>query len=379
MKTVGVDIAAGAVRVAVIDGLDSRGLAIVSRIGMVPYREGVVEQGRIKNKVVVAQALIAALRQAKAPRYGFVLGYAAPEVAVTRIPMHSVIKPEERVRTIRTSGTAIAPALLLADSIIDTNFVSTATNAEGQSFDTLVVAAALKSEVAELVSLMELARCEPRAIDLSAAALMRALVRTPVNSTDVHTVIDIGATKTTIVTRQGPHLLSVRVIPMGGANVTRAIMAATDDTFDQAEKRKMFLRLANSGESGPVALPSSYGAVEAEILDENPESRLDESVNNVVADLIEQIAGSIENDAGGYGSAFTQGVVLSGLTAQIPGLKERIYQRLGVPVQLGRPWATIEVSKANAQYIVGGPDNPRPLLDLTTAIGLALWRKEGSA
>jgi type IV pilus assembly protein PilM len=378
MKTVGVDIAAGAVRVAVVNGIDSRGFAVVSRIGMVPYRDGVVEGGHVRQPVVVAQALVAALRQAGAPRYGFILGYAAPEVATTRISMPSAIKPEERVTTIRTSNIQIAPTLPLEDSIIDANYVRTLTTAEGVSIDTLVVAAAQRSEVDALKSLMSLARCEPRAIDLSAAALMRALVRTPSTSVEVHTVIDIGATKTTVATRQGPHLRSVRVIPVGGLNITRAIMAATSDTADQAEKRKTFMRLSNAAEPEPVSLPLAYGTDKPEAVTVDNETRMDEAVNNVVNDLIEQIAASIENDASGFGNQFTQGVVLSGLTAQIPGLKERINQRLGVQVQLGRPWARIEPSRANAQYLVGGPDNPRPLLDLSTAIGLALWRKGGA-
>ena len=373
---VGVDISASAVRVAVVKEIDERGFAVVSRIGIVPLREGMVVNGRVRNPVVVAQALLQALKEAGAPRYGFVLGYAAPDVAATRVALPSAVKANERVTTLLTLDRQISPTLPLADSVIHTNLVRTDVTAEGQSIDSLIVVAALREEVDALRKLMVLAKCQPRAIDLSASALMRALVRTQADNAEVHTVIDIGATKTTVATRQGTHLRSVRVLTIGGTNISRAIMISTGDTPEQAEKRKMVMRLSTATEEMPVRLPSPYGTVaESSAGSMDNESKLDEAVNLVVNDLAEQIAASIENDASNYGNSLTQGIVLSGLTAQMPGLKERISQRLGVPVQLGRPWARIEPTKANAKYLVGGPDNPRPLLELSTAIGLALWRE----
>lgn len=378
MKAVGVDIAASGVRVAVVSGLDERSHAVVSRIGIVPYRPGAFEAGHVRKPVIVAQALIEALKAAGVPRYGFILGYSAPEVATTRRVVPAILKPEERVKAIRTSGRDITPALPLGDAVLDANKIETLITSEGQSVASLVVAAALNTEVDSLRNLMKLARCEPRALDLSAAATMRALVRTPSTSNEVHTVVDIGATKTTVITRQGPHLRSVRVITVGGDNITRAIMSATDDTNEEAERRKTLMRLSNTIEKQAVTVPSTYGAVVSAAPTIDNESRIDEAVNGVVNDLIEQIAAAIETDSYSFGTTTTQGVVLSGLTAQLPGLKERVSQRLGVQVQLGRPWARIEAVKANAAYLVGGPNSPRPLLDLTTAIGLALWHRETS-
>ncbi len=379
MKTVGVDIAATAVRVAVVDGIDADGRARVVGIGMVPYREGVVDAGHINTPVVAAQALVAALKQAGAPRYGFIAGFGAPEVATTRISIPSGVKPSERISMLRTTDTQISPTLPLADAILDTNFVRTTTTIDGQQQDSLVVAAADHSQVELVKSLMTIARCEPRALDLTAAGLMRALVRTPRNNTEVHAMVDIGASKTTIATRQGPHLRSVRVLPVGGQSLTRAIMAATNDDLEHAERRKMDIRLTNTAAAAPVELPPTtlYGTVVAATSPQQAiESRLDEAVNTIINDLIEQIAATLENEGGAYGAGLTQAVVLSGLTALIPGLKERLIQRLGLQVQLGRPWAKIISSKSTAPYLVGDPDTPRPLLDLTTAIGLALWRKE---
>jgi type IV pilus assembly protein PilM len=376
MRTVGVDIGAEAVRVAVVDGVDKRGRAIVSRIGMVSYRNDVVVGGHVQNKIVAAEALVLALRQARAPRYGFILGYGSAEVATTQYPLSSAIKTAERVTTLRTNKITIAPSLQIEDATLDTNLIRTITNAEGVSSNLLAVVAARTTEVEDLKALMVIARCEPRALDLSAAGLMRALVRVNPDDTDVATIIDIGATKTTISTRQGPHLRSVRVIPKGGADITRAIMGATQETFEQADRRKTLIRLSNAAVAPAVALLNTYGTDHVEKPEEDVETRMDEAVNNVVSDLINRIANTIENDASAVGAARTQAIILSGLTSQIPGLKERISQRIGLEVQLARPWAEIAPSKANEKYLVGGARNPRPLLDLSTAIGLALWKKD---
>jgi Tfp pilus assembly PilM family ATPase len=161
---------------------------------------------------------------------------------------------------------------------------------------------------------------------------------------------------------------------VGGSSFTRAIMGVTGDTKQEAEARQKIISLVERPVSGPVEVGSGYGSTGA--LQEAESSRqtvLDESASRVADDLVEQIASSIENDASNYGNSFTQGVVLSGATAQIPGLRERLSQRLGVPVQLGRPWATLERNRSNLLYLRDGQEDPKMMMELTTAIGLALW------
>ena len=373
--TVGVDIGATEIRVVAVRGVDPDGRAAVSRIGRAPLREGVVSGGHIRNHVQAAQALVRALKMAGVPRYGFVLGLSAPEMAVNRLSLPGAIGPAERLSTIRTMGYQVAPNLLVEESVLDVNEIRTEVTGDGRELVTLSVVAVARDQVESLQRLMILAGCQPRAIDLSAAGLMRALVRTPSNDEMVHTVVDIGATKTTVATRQGLHLRSVRVLPIGGAAITRAIMSQTNESFEEAEKRKFLLSLGVASTSLPVILQSAYGAdtMEPAAAAGPSDTLLDEALETVIEDLVNQIALSIENDATNYGNTFTQGVVLAGPTAQIPGLRDRVHQRLGVGVQLGHPWARFEKTRHNLPYLQGGADNPRPLMGLSTAIGLALW------
>lgn len=375
-KQVGVDIGSTNVRVVEVRGLDSRGYAVVTRVGYAPMRENAIVGGRIRNAVAVSQAVIRALKQAGVAPYGFVAGFSAPEAAVARMTLPSALKGDERIKTLRTMDRQVSAALRLEDSVIALNEIRRFSTAEGMSMTAVVVAAAAREEVEQLRQVFKLAKCTPRALDLAGAANMRALVRTIPEGNEVHTIVDIGATKTSIATRQGPHLRSLRQVAAGGSSFTRAIMGVTGDTRQEAEARQKIVSLVERPVSGPVEVVTGYGST-GKIRDEDSEKQniFDESVSRVADDLVEQIASSIENDASNYGNSFTQGVVLCGATAQIPGLRERLSQRLGVPVQLGRPWATLERNRSNLLYLRDGQEDPRMMMELTTAIGLALWRQ----
>ena len=376
--TVGVDIGATSIRVVAVRGIDSKGYAAVTRVGVAPLREGTIVAGKIKNQIQAAQALVRALEMAGVPRYGFVVGYGGSDMAVTRRQLPASVKPEEYVHAIRTMDMPITPNLTLDESVLCVNPVRTLTSAAGQSVTQLVVSVIKKEEIEDLQKLMLLAGCQPRAIDLSAAGLLRALVRAKTDSNEVATIIDIGETKITVATRQGVHLRSVRVVPGGGSLLTRAIMSQTGETYEEATNRRQILQLGTGVTDMPVALNTAYGEVtppSSTLSDSHPDNALAEAVERSVTDLIEQIASSIENDASAFGNTLTQGLTITGLSSQIPGLKDRIHQRLGVNVLIGRPWARLENTTNNQPLVAqGGTENPKPLLGLSTAIGLALWK-----
>jgi len=371
---VGVEISSTAVRVARVRGVDSEGFAAVSAIGIAPLREGAVIAGKIKNHLVVSQALDRALEIAGARRYDFIIGFNAPDLAVGRLALPHEIKPEERVLALRTNDRQISPTLSLAQSVLSTNEVTVDMTGDGRAMTQLVVAAVLREELESFQRMIALAGCQPRAIDLSAAGLMRALVRARTDSSEVVTIVDIGETSTTIITRQGLHLRSVRVLTTGGRAITRAIMTETGEDQEAATKRRQLLQLGTESTDLPIVVAAPYGST-ADAPSRAPGSTLlEEGVEKAVDQLLDQVATSIENDATNYGNTFTNGITLTGLTAQIPGLKNRLNQRLGVPVQLGRPWARLEKNRQNLPYLQDHETTANTLSEMSTAIGLALWK-----
>ncbi len=375
MKQVGVDIGTTAVRVVELNGMDVRGNAIISKVGFAPLREGALAAGKVRNHVAVARALAIALKQAGVPPYGFIAGYSAADVAVTRMQLPAALEGDERVRTLRTMEKQVSSALPLDQSVVSMNEIRKFASGNGAQMAAVVVAQASRDEVESWRKVFRLAKCQPRALDLVGAADMRALVRVGPDGQEVHTVVDIGATKTSVATRQGTHLRSIRQIAVGGAAFTRAIMQVTGDSHEMAEARQKVISLTAQREVS-VEESAGYGSTVASAVSKPKETLLDEAINAVADDLIEQIAASIENDASAYGNTLTQAVVLCGASAQIGGLRNRLAGRLGVPVQLGRPWAVLERNRANILLLREGKEDPRMMMELTTAVGLALWKEQ---
>lgn len=369
-RMVGVDIGATAVRAVEVAGVDSNGFAIVTRLAIVPLEAGSVVAGRIRNPKNVSTALLAALREAKLPRYGVVLGLSSPDTAIAHLPLPAVIRVDEREGAIRSLDRPIAPTFSLDDSAIATQTVRIDTSPDGTQTQLVAVAAALQSEVEMIRQVCRLARVTPRALDLAGAATVRALTRLDPSSNEVATVVDVGASKTTVATRAGMHLRSLRVTAGAGSDLTRSIAAITGEDFETAERRKIAYRLKTSTQQ---TQGFSYGFDEDDP-SSNAVSPMDKAVSAAVDALVDSIAQAIETDAANRGS-YTQGVTLCGGTALLRGLKDRVQQRVGVPVQIGRPWAEIERSSRNAAYFTEGVADPRVLLSIATATGLALWKE----
>lgn len=371
-RLVGVDVGSTAVRAVEVAGVDSDGFAVISKIGISLLPDGAVVAGRIRSPKDVAIALTRALREAGVPRQGFILGLTSPDVAVTTMAFPVSVRQSERDGAIRALGRAVSPTFGMEESSLATYLIGASGDANGMS--TIGVAAALAEDVAMLRAACDTARCAPRAIDLSGAALLRALTRVNPLTGEIGSIVDIGATKITVATRQGMYLRSLRTTVGAGSDLTRAIAGVTHETFAEAEERKYAMRLSSGGvRTGGAS--AGYGAEDGlSVLSQEGTSIVDMTLSSAVDVLVDTIAQSVETDAGNFGS-LTQGVSLCGGTALLRGVKDRLQLRLGVPVSIGRPWADIERSRKNARFFVEGRPDPRVLLSLAAATGLALWKE----
>lgn len=372
-RLVGVDLGASMVRVAEVAGVDSDGFAVVSKVGLAPMPDGAIHGGRVRNPKDVSVALVKALRDAGVPRQGFILGLSSPDVALTTMAFPASVRPEERQTAILAMGRPISPTVALDESALATYMIGqTADDAEGNAMRTIGVAAVLEEDLESLRQVCDLARCAPRAVDLSGAALLRSLMRVNPVAGEVGTVVDIGAGKITVATRQGMLLRSLRTTVGGGSDVTRALASAMRAEFDEAEEAKMGMRLQNQAAAAQES--SIYGADDSSSSSGVSLTPADIAFSSAVDMLVDTIAQSVETDAANHGS-MTQGVSLCGGTALVRGVKDRLQRRLGLPVSIARPWADLERSKRNASYFVSGRADPKLLLMLSTAVGLALWKE----
>ena len=120
-ELVGVDIGTSAVRVASVAGVDNRGMAIVTRLGISPMPEGAIVGGRIRSPQDVSIAMIRALKEANCKKYGFILGIESPDVAISSILLPATLNVEERGMTIKTMGKSVSPTFPIEDSCVSTH------------------------------------------------------------------------------------------------------------------------------------------------------------------------------------------------------------------------------------------------------------------
>lgn len=380
LPAVGVDIGSGSVRAVRVSKVDKDGFAVIDRFGIAQIASDAVETGHIKKPQMVATALLKALQAAGSSK-NVVVGINVPEQVVARLALPSAIKHDERADSIRATSPQLGATLQLSDAELDLNFVRQENAPDGRTMAAVIAAGVHQEQLQKTLEVCRLANVTPRAVDLTAAGTLRSLVRDLPTSTDVAAVVDVGATATTVIIREGLFLRSVRVIPGGGLMLTRALASVMRDHPDAAEQRKMRMAVPE-GVEAPVSAPPQNASLGFDgVLDSTDtyqdqladRTHAERGLAQAVEQLIDQIASAIEADASSMGVP-TPHVALCGGTALLRGFRQHLARRLRVEVLIGHPWARLADKKEHADYMRDGREDPRLMLSLATASGLALWR-----
>lgn len=373
---VGIDVGATAVRVVAVAGANADTAAQVTRCAIVPLEPGAVTAGCVHDVNAVGWAISRAVRNAGVRGYGAVLGLSSSDTAMTRVGLSASLKPTEWAGVMRLMRKEISPKVPLEKAFLS---LCPVPSPEPSGQQILLAAAAADEHVAYLVAAARKSKVTPKAVDLSAAATLRAFTRIPAGNDDVATLVDIGASKVTVATRQGAHLRSVRTFEGGGERITRAIMGAANVPYDVAEEMKLSMRLTPLPAAAPASLADipAYGSMTAPPPTIAPQGDhvAAGALNTAVMQLIEDIAAAIDADMVANPARPTQGVLLCGGTSLLRGLKEELVRRVGVPAVVGKPWAVLMPSRQIEAAL--GPDahDEIVLMSLATAVGLAMWRK----
>lgn len=372
-RPVGLDISSSAVRVAQVAGIDRDGNVVVKKAGIVPLMSGAVEGGLIRDAAAVGSAVRQALKQAGVARSTVVAGIATPATAVSTLNIPRALKPKEWAPALRTSGNDPAPNAPLDSSTVSIYPLGREEGAQR----TLVIGAAPNKSVGLLRQIAGQSHISLRAIDLTASALLRALVRTEdEGDTTTSTVIDLGATTTTVVTRVGEHIRATRTIDHGGNNITKALVSSAGLSFARANDLKQHMGAVDTDMAGDLAalayryspsVTTSTGRVEeaADIHDVFRKSvtALAEKATTAIRGYIDELPGR----SAGH-------ITLTGGSAHTHGLTEEIAALLGDDnVTMAAPPIVVENSRRTKH--LRGSDTPGHDLaeQLVIAAGLSLW------
>lgn len=336
----GIDIGTGTITVAEVK--EGRNGAQVTNFGGVELPPDAVREGEILDIPVVADALRELLSSAKVGGKKVWLGVSNQRVVVRQIDLPWMEEKELR-ESLRYQVQEHIP-IPVEEAELDVHIVEDFTTEEGARMRRVLLVAGHRDMITSYVDAVTQAGLKPVGVDLDPFAVLRAMGKQSSIDSGNEVLVDVGAGVTNIVVHEAGLPTFVRILVMGGNDITDAIASGLSITHEEAEAAK---RQAVVGADHDVA-----GRIVTEQADQ----------------FIDEVRSSLDYYQTQTGGSRISGVVLTGGGASLDGLAERLASGLRLPVEVGSPfdrWTAKNTVYGEADLARVGPS-------LTTAVGLAL-------
>ena len=344
---VGIDIGARSIRAAEVAGATGTRPSLV-RFAEIAIASSAVRSGEIHDAAAVTEALRQLWRVGKFASKQVVLGIGHQRVFAREFELPR-ITPQQMKQSLQFYVQDALP-MPVTDAVLDYVPLNEGIGDNGPFISGLLVAAP-KAGVLTLVEAARAAKLTPVGVDLNAFALARTAARaTDLNGTVV--IVDIGEATTSIVITHDGTPQFVRLVPMGGGDITSAIDARLEVGEKAAEAAKRAI--------GYTSMPASASAEQI---------AASESLNRVAGELATTIRNTVQfylssQDAGGAVS-----LLLSGGGSRLGGLERSLHEYMRVDV------ATLDVAASVAVAKTAGTIEATQWDSAAVAIGLALGAK----
>jgi type IV pilus assembly protein PilM len=324
-RVVGLDIGTSGVRAAELTL--GKGAATLERFGQVALPAGAVRDGEVVDVDVVAAAVRQLWAQAKFSTKKVVVGVANQKVVVRQVDLPWM--PTNELKKALAFQVQDFIPMPVEQAILDFHPLEEFTGENGGRMIRVLLVAAARDMVGSALAAVEKAGLSPEVVDLTSFAVLRSLVsmdHTGLDSLQAEALVDVGASITNIVVHQGGVPRFVRILLMGGADITDAVAERLGVPLDQAESVKQ--------DSGMALV---VGAA-----DPNPASR---AIEATASAFVEEVRGSLDYFMAQPGAPRIGRVVLSGGGSRLGGLAERMSAATRLPVQAARPMSALKLGK----------------------------------
>jgi type IV pilus assembly protein PilM len=321
-KVVGLDIGTSGVRAAELSL--GRGASTLERFGQVALPAGAVHDGEVVDSAAVGAALRQLWVQAKFSSKKVVLGVANQKVVVRQVDVPWL--PEDELR--KSLAFQVADFLPMAadEAILDFHPLEEFTNDSGGRMLRILLVAAGRDMVGNALAAVKAAGLDVQMVDLTSFAVLRSMVgEGAVASPSSEALVDVGASVTNIVVHQGGVPRFVRILMLGGADITNAVAERLGGPQDQAEAVKQ--------QTGLAQVPSTEA---------HPAQRAIEASGSA---FVDEVRGSLDYFMAQPGASRIDRIVLSGGGSLLAGLAERLQAATRLPVHAARPMAQLKIGK----------------------------------
>ena len=318
---IGLDIGTSGVRAAELSfGKDSMTL---EKFGQVALAEGVVRDG----EVVDVDGLATAIRQLWSYTHfsskRVVIGVSNSKVIVRQVDLPWL--PADELSTALPYQVQDFIPIPVDQAVLDFLTLEEITGEGGARLLRGLLVAASRDMVMNAVTAVQQAGLTPTMVDLTSFAVLRSLARpTPLAAAEeVEAVVDVGARITNIVVHVGGVPRFVRILLMGGEDITEAVAERVGVPHAQAE-----------------ALKQQHGLV-----GDRADDITARVLENAGLAFVDEVRGSLDYYTASSGSAPISRIVLSGGGGRLLGLVDRLTEATRLPVVAGAPIAPLVIGK----------------------------------
>ena len=328
-KLVGLKIGASQLAAARIVNNGSPEVVQLARATLEP---GIVVGGELREPDALAEALKAFFRANKLPKQGVRLGIASNRIGVRTFEIGGIEDPKQLENAIRFRAQETLP-IPLEEAVLDYQILGETVDAEsGGTKHRVLLVVAYRELVDRYVAACRKAGIKVAGVDLEAFALLRALGDRPADATNAAiVVVTVGHERSTLAVSSGETCEFTRVIEWGGQNLNVAIARALDVAPSEAEPIKHSISLLEPAESME--------------LDAERAAKVRTAVHQELQTFARELVSSLQFYQGQPGSLGIAEIVLTGGTAQLPGLDAELGRLIGVRVRVGDPLARVELGK----------------------------------
>jgi type IV pilus assembly protein PilM len=321
---VGLDIGTSGVRAAELSL--GRGTPRLEKFGQVAVPAGAVNDGEVIDVDLVAAALKKLWAEVKFSTKKVALGVANQRVVVRQADVPWMELTELR-RALAYQVADLIP-MPVEQAILDFHPLEEYVNDSGARMLRLLLVAASRDMIGSALAAVQKAGLHPTSVDLSSFAVIRALADHDQLGleTDAEALVDIGARVTNIAVHQGGVPRFVRILLMGGSDLTDAVAERMGVPTEEAEIAKQQL-----------GIPDAPGERDA-----HPASRV---IETSVATFVEEVRGSLDYYLASPGAARLRRVVVSGGGSRLRNLPTKLASATRLPVDVAQPTAALRIGK----------------------------------
>jgi type IV pilus assembly protein PilM len=274
----------------------------------------------------VAQALRQLWSKVKFSTKNVALGVANQKVVVRQVDLPGMDEAELR-KALSLQVQDYIP-IPVDQAILDFQSIESFTNESGGPMLRVLLVAAARDTVVAALDAVQAAGLKAVAVDLTSFAIIRALCSVDQIGMETHAeaLVDIGARITNIAVHQGGVPRFVRMLLMGGQDVTDAVAERMGVPIDQAEAFKH-----------STAIPATAAEREA-----SPAAR---AIEAGAAAFVDEVRGSLDYYLASPGAIPIRRIVVSGGGSLLGNILQRISAATRLPVEAASPLSTMRMGK----------------------------------